>query len=236
MKRNAEKPSEVEVQIGPLGLAGDLLLPAGETREFILFAHGSGSSRHSPRNRYAAERLRQAGFGTLLMDLLTPEEEEEKTLTRHLRFDIGLLAGRLIEATDWIQYYSNTTANSNRDLRIGYFGSSTGAAAALAAASKRFSLVQAVVSRGGRPDLAGRVLREVKAPVLLIVGGEDKQVIALNRQAFEKLGTRQKELVIVPGAGHLFEESGTLEAVTDLACGWFEIYLGLENHKNIQAA
>jgi dienelactone hydrolase len=188
-------------------------------RGTILFAHGSGSSRHSPRNRYVAGVLQNAGFGTLLMDLLTTEGEALDDQTAALRFDINLLARRLLGATWWLQDQS-ATAN----LPIGYFGTSTGAAAALVASAAAADLVSAVVSRGGRPDLAGDVLHKVIAPMLLIVGGNDMQVIELNRRAFDLI-PGQKKMEIVPGATHLFEEPGALESVANLSANWFHIYL-----------
>jgi len=186
----------------------------------VLFAHGSGSGRHSPRNRYVAQELRQAGLATLLIDLLTPEEEEIDLRTRHLRFDIGLLAVRLTGATDWLKREPDT-----RNLRVGYFGASTGAGAALVAAAERPEEVGAIVSRGGRPDLAGDALPRVRAPTLLIVGGNDASVIEMNREATERLRV-EKELKIVSGATHLFEEPGALEKVARLASDWFVWYLG----------
>ena len=210
--------TEQAIMIPPTGLAGDLVMPARATG-VILFAHGSGSSRHSSRNRYVASVLQHGGFGTLLLDLLTPAEEDVDVRTRHLRFDIPLLAGRLIEAVDWLQHQPAT-----RDQRIGTFGASTGAAAALIAAAKRAALVGAVVSRGGRPDLAGSALREVQAPTLLIVGGEDLEVIELNREAYDELRC-EKQIAIVPGASHLFEERGALEQVSKLAVDWFGRHL-----------
>jgi putative phosphoribosyl transferase len=216
-RRGDERP--VEVAAGPVRLEGNLVVPDG-ARGIVLFAHGSGSGRHSPRNRYVAGVLRDAGLATLLIDLLTAEEEAIDERTRHLRFDIGLLAGRLIGATDWLARQPET-----RDLAIGYFGASTGAGAALVAAAERPRVVRAVVSRGGRPDLAGAALERVRAPTLLIVGGDDTQVIALNRQALAQLGAAEKELVIVPGATHLFEEPGTLEEVARLAAAWFANHL-----------
>ena len=212
----------------PAGAQGNLAIPAG-ARGTILFAHGSGSSRHSPRNRYVARVLQNAGFGTLLMDLLTTEEETLDDQTAALRFDINLLARRLIGATWWLQDQS-ATAN----LPIGYFGASTGAAAALVAAAAATNLVSAVVSRGGRPDLAGDALHKVIAPTLLIVGGNDMQVIELNRRAFDLIPA-QKKLEIVPGATHLFEEPGALESVANLAANWFEIYLS-DTGKRTEAA
>src|SRR5215208_8401746 len=207
------KELEVTVSAGPVTLEGNLgILNA---RGIVLFAHGSGSGRHSPRNRYVAEVLRKAGLATLLIDLLTPEEEEVDLRTRHLRFDIGLLADRLADATDWLAQEPDM-----QDLRVGYFGASTGAAAALVAAAKRLEAVSAVVSRGGRPDLAGKELSRVVAPTLLIVGGEDEPVIGMNREAFAQIRA-EKKLEVVPGATHLFEEPGTLEEVARIAAGWF---------------
>jgi dienelactone hydrolase len=188
-------------------------------RGAVLFAHGSGSGRHSPRNRYVAEALRRAGLNTLLLDLLTADEEVIDESTRHLRFDIDLLAERLVGATDWLGKYPQT-----REQAVGYFGASTGAGAALKAAAER-PAVGAVVSRGGRPDLAGDALARVQAPTLLIVGGDDVPVIGLNRLAFEQLAAPEKQLVIVPGATHLFEEPGTLEEVARLAAEWFVRFL-----------
>ncbi len=208
----------VQVPIGAVKLEGDLHLPDGAAG-IVVFAHGSGSSRHSPRNRYVAQVLNRAGLATLLFDLLTGEEEIEDSLTAHLRFDIPLLAGRLAAATDWLSGHAAT-----RHLRIGYFGASTGAAAALVAAAERPEVIGAVVSRGGRPDLAGDALKDVRAPTLLIVGGLDERVEWLNRLAQAQLRTTS-DLVIVPGATHLFEEPGTLEQVASLACQWFQRYL-----------
>ena len=219
-RRGDERP--VEVAAGPVRLEGNLVVPDG-ARGIVLFAHGSGSGRHSPRNRYVAGVLQDAGLATLLIDLLTAEEEAIDERTRHLRFDIGLLAGRLIGATDWLAQRPET-----RELAIGYFGASTGAAAALVAAAERPRVVRAVVSRGGRPDLAGAALARVRAPTLLIVGGDDTQVIELNRQALAQLGAAEKELVIVPGATHLFEEPGTLEEVARLAAAWFARHLAAD--------
>ena len=200
---------------GSLGFPGRPEDAAG----VVLFAHGSGSGRHSPRNRYVARMLREAGLATLLIDLLTPEEEELDLRDRRLRFDIGLLAKRLLSATDWLSRNAET-----RGLRVGYFGASTGAAAALVAAAERPEEVKAVVSRGGRPDLAGEALPLVEAPTLLIVGGDDVPVVGMNREALEKLRARKK-LEIVPGATHLFEEPGALEEVARLAAGWFARHL-----------
>jgi putative phosphoribosyl transferase len=208
----------VHVAAGPVTLEGTLDIPAG-AQGIVLFAHGSGSSRHSPRNRYVARALRAGGLATLLIDLLTAEEEEVDMVTARLRFDIGLLAERLVGATDWLGQYPGT-----QTLKIGYFGASTGAAAALVAATERPNVVGAVVSRGGRPDLAGAVLPRVHAPTLLIVGGHDEVVIELNRAALAQLRV-EKRLEIVPGATHLFEEPGALEQVAHLAREWFERYL-----------
>jgi putative phosphoribosyl transferase len=183
----------------------------------IAFAHGSGSSRRSPRNHYVAQVLQQGGLGTLLFDLLTADEERIDVRTAHLRFDIALLAQRLSDATAWLKQNPST-----RDLRVGYFGASTGAAAALVAAAQRPEEIYAVVSRGGRPDLAGSSLPLVKACTLLMVGGEDTPVIRMNQDAFEQLNIEEKRLVIVPGATHLFEEPGTLEQVASLARDWFQ--------------
>ena len=184
----------------------------------VLFAHGSGSGRHSPRNRRVAERLREEGLRTLLFDLLTPLEEEAEAAGAMRRFDIGLLAGRLVAVTDWLADREPATP------MIGYFGASTGAAAALVAAAARPELVRAVVSRGGRPDLAADALPTVRAPTLLVVGGLDPVVIELNREAAARM-TAVTRTVVVPGATHLFEEPGTLERVADLAAEWFARHL-----------
>jgi pimeloyl-ACP methyl ester carboxylesterase len=209
------------VQVGDAALDGDLVVPDGAAG-IVLFAHGSGSSRHSRRNRMVAEKLNGQGFGTLLVDLLTAEEEEVDRVTAEPRFDIDLLAGRLIGATDWLREEPTTSS-----LGIGLFGASTGAAAALVAAAERPGEVGAVVSRGGRPDLAGDALPRVRAPTLLIVGGRDPVVLELNRQAQEHLRT-ENQLVVVPGATHLFEEPGALEVVSSLAAEWFSRYLRSE--------
>lgn len=208
----------VNVKAGEVTLEGNLVVPEGATG-LVLFAHGSGSSRHSPRNRYVAEVLQRSGLGTLLIDLLTREEEAVDMVTAELRFDIPLLARRLVGATDWLQDSPET-----RDLAVGYFGASTGGGAALVAAAERPEGVKAVVSRGGRPDLAGEALARVQAPTLLIVGGDDAPVIELNRLAMERLRAETR-LEIIPGATHLFEEPGTLEAVARLAAEWFRRYL-----------
>jgi putative phosphoribosyl transferase len=219
MTQDGEYP--VRIAAGDAVLDGDLCLPEAAS-QMVAFAHGSGSSRKSPRNRYVAGVLRDAGLGTLLFDLLTAEEEAEDRITGRLRFDIGLLARRLIAATDWLGENDTT-----RKLSIGYFGASTGAAAALIAAAEKPEVITAVVSRGGRPDLAGRALWRVQAPTLLIVGGNDFQVIRINQQALTELKA-EKELVIIPGASHLFEEPGALEEVARLAASWFTSHL---NHK-----
>jgi dienelactone hydrolase len=181
----------------------------------VAFAHGSGSSRHSPRNREVAAVLQEAGLATLLADLLTPEEEQADMRTGHLRFDIGLLAGRLVAIADWLSEERRTSP-----LPLGFFGASTGGAAALVAAARQPEAVSAVVSRGGRPDLAGVDLGAVRAPTLLIVGGRDDIVLGLNQQALGEL-RGEKRLEVVPGATHLFEEPGALQAVAALARGWF---------------
>ncbi len=209
---------EVTVPVGAVALAGTLTLP-DRARGIVLFAHGSGSSRFSPRNRFVAGELHAARLGTLLIDLLTPEEEAIDRRTRALRFDIGLLAERVAAATGWLGEQRET-----RGLRIGYFGASTGAAAALVAAAQLPSAVGAVVSRGGRPDLARDALRRVIAPTLLIVGGQDTAVIPLNEAALASL-PGVKRLETVPGATHLFEEPGALETVACLARDWFVRYL-----------
>jgi len=208
----------VEVSAGAVTLEGDLRLPEGACG-IVLFAHGSGSSRHSPRNRFVAAMLNEGGLATLLVDLLTPKEEAVDRQTAELRFDIPFLAERLAHAADWLTQHPETSR-----LRIGYFGSSTGAAAALVAAALNPHIVGAVVSRGGRPDLAGPALPRVQAPTLLIVGGNDTVVLGLNRQALEQLRC-EKRLVVVPGATHLFEEPGTLEEVARLAREWFKRHL-----------
>jgi predicted alpha/beta-hydrolase family hydrolase len=209
---------KVHIPSGEVTLEGELQIP-GAAKGIVLFAHGSGSSRHSPRNQYVARVIREAGIGTLLFDLLTSEEEAIDLRTRHLRFDIGLLARRLADASNWIAERSDT-----KHLRAGYFGSSTGGGAALVAASEIGDEIGAVVSRGGRPDMAGEALTRVVAPTLLIVGGLDRVVIQLNEEAYHKLRCK-KELMIVPGATHLFEEPGKLEEVARLAAEWFRHHL-----------
>jgi dienelactone hydrolase len=207
----------VHVRIDSIALDGNLLVPSGATG-IVLFAHGSGSSRFSSRNRYVASTLREGNLGTLLIDLLTPQEEARDNITGEHRFDIGMLADRLIGTVEWLRAQPEL-----REKKIGLFGASTGGGAALAAAAARPKLIQAVVSRGGRPDLAGAALPNVEAPTLLIVGGNDVPVIAMNRQAYDQLRC-ERRLEIVPGATHLFEEPGTLESVADLAREWFTRY------------
>jgi len=211
--------SEVEIRAGRAVLSGSLNIPK-DAGALALFAHGSGSSRHSPRNQFVARTLNEAGLATLLFDLLTQEEDAIDMQTRELRFNIHLLAERLVHATKWAKQYEDT-----RDLRIGYFGSSTGGAAALVAAVDVPQDVGAVVSRGGRPDLAGEALPKVQAPTLLIVGGNDDIVIELNEQARDRMRCEVK-LEIIPGATHLFEEPGTLEKVATLASDWFAKHIG----------
>jgi putative phosphoribosyl transferase len=217
MERKVEE-RPVRVAVGSVTLEGDLSLLDG-ANGLVLFAHGSGSSRFSPRNRHVARLLNAAGLATLLVDLLTPSEEEVDQRTAHLRFDIDLLAARLAGATNWVALLPDT-----RRLHIGYFGASTGAAAALVAAAEVGHLVHAVVSRGGRPDLAGPALTHVLAPTLLIVGGNDVPVIELNQRALAHLRC-EKKLVIIPGATHLFEEPGALDEVAKLARDWFARHL-----------
>ena len=204
----------VQILLGQADLVGDLVVPEKATG-LVLFAHGSGSSRLSPRNRHVADILNGAGLATLLVDLLTTQEEHIDLQTREFRFNIGLLAERLIGLTEWQSAHPDLSA-----LSLGYFGASTGSAAALIAAAARPQRVRAVVSRGGRPDLAASSLPRVQSPTLLIVGGDDAQVIELNQQAFEALQC-DKKLDIVPGATHLFEEPGALEAVARLAADWY---------------
>jgi putative phosphoribosyl transferase len=208
----------VMVDADSVTLEGNLTVPSGAPG-VVLFAHGSGSSRHSSRNRYVASVLQEAGLGTLLIDLLTAHEERTDMVTGRLRFDIGLLARRLAGATAWLKAQPATSA-----LPVGLFGASTGGGAALVAAAYRPADIRAVVSRGGRPDLAGEALPEVQAPTLLIVGGDDVPVIPLNRQALAQLRC-EKALEIVPGATHLFEEPGTLEQVSELAAAWFSEHM-----------
>jgi len=213
--------SEVQFHAGRAVLPGNLNIPEN-ANALVLFAHGSGSSRHSPRNQFVARTLNDVGLATLLFDLLTQEEEAIDTQTRELRFNIHLLAERLVHATKWAKQQEET-----RDLRIGYFGSSTGGASALVAAVGLPQDIGAVVSRGGRPDLAGEALPKVKASTLLIVGGNDDIVIELNEQARDKMRCEIK-LEIIPGATHLFEEPGALEKVAKLASDWFIAHLAVK--------
>jgi putative phosphoribosyl transferase len=210
--------TEIQIPAGRAVLSGDLTIPEN-AMSLVLFAHGSGSSRHSPRNQFVARTLNRARLGTLLFDLLTPKEEALDVHTREHRFNIGLLAERLVHAINWARQQDQT-----RDLNIGYFGSSTGAAAALVAAAQLPQEIGAVVSRGGRPDLAGDALPKVHAPTLLIVGGNDNTVIELNEIARDQMRCEVK-LAIIPGATHLFEEPGALEQVAKFASDWFGLHL-----------
>jgi putative phosphoribosyl transferase len=210
--------NDLTITAAGVELQADVRVPPS-ARGAVLFAHGSGSGRHSPRNRYVAEQLNRAGLATVLADLLTEPEEQVDAVTRQHRFDIGLLAARLVGLADWATRYEPTAG-----LSLGLFGASTGAAAALVAAAARPQVVHALVSRGGRPDLAGPALPLVRAPTLLIVGGEDVAVIELNRRALAQLRT-EADLAIVPGATHLFEEPGALDEVARLARQWFERHL-----------
>lgn len=219
MQRNV-----ISIPLGEVELEGELNLPP-DAASLVLFAHGSGSSRHSSRNKFVARTLHNEGrMGTLLFDLLTAEEERAETQTRHLRFNISLLAERLVAVTRWVLDHVTT-----RDMNVGYFGSSTGAAAALVAAAELPGVAGAVVSRGGRPDLAGDALGHVKAPTLLIVGSQDKPVIPLNEEAYYLLHC-ERALRIVPGASHLFEEEGALEKVAAMAAEWFSGHLQPMTH------
>jgi pimeloyl-ACP methyl ester carboxylesterase len=209
---------DMKIPVGEIVVEGTLTLPPG-AKSVVLFAHGSGSSRFSTRNQYVAKEFNKATIGTLLFDLLTQEEEETDIVTAEYRFNIPLLADRLIGATEWLKNDPKT-----KRLAFGYFGASTGAAAALIAAAKFPSEISAVVSRGGRPDLAGKYLPNVVAPTLLLVGGLDSEVIDLNRQAMNQM-TAEKKMVIIPGATHLFEEQGTLEEVAKVSIDWFLKYL-----------
>src|SRR5947209_19923362 len=214
--------SEVRIPANRAMLDGNLTT-VDQTKAFVLFAHGSGSSRHSPRNQFVARTLNHAGLATLLFDLLTPEEESVDLYTREHRFDIGLLAERLVYATKWAKQEKQT-----QDFDIGYFGSSTGGGAALVAAAELPEKVGAVVSRGGRPDLAGDALPKVRAPTLLIIGGNDDIVIELNEMARDQMRCEVK-LEILPGATHLFEEPGALEKVASLASDWFVKHIGAKS-------
>jgi putative phosphoribosyl transferase len=213
-------------------IEGNVTVPSHlntDAKGIVILAHGSGSSRHSPRNRYVAQVLNNAGFATLLIDLLTQEEEKTDNITREYRFNIKLLTKRLLAATDW-----TSQGDRFRNLKIGYFGASTGAAAALVAGAERSRLIYAIVSRGGRPDLAGSdVLIRIEAPTLLIVGEKDKQVIELNEKALGQLIkiVKKKKIIIIPRATHLFEEPGTLEEVARVAGGWFQCFFLEEREK-----
>jgi dienelactone hydrolase len=222
LKEDKDNLGEIErsvrIPIGEATLEGDLAVPEGASG-IVIFAHGGGSSRQSPRNRGVARVIREAGVGALLFDLLTREEEAVDLYTRHLRFDIEMLTERLIRVTDWL-----AEQREARNWRVGYFGASTGAAATLIAAARLGEKIGAVVSRGGRPDLAGHALPLVKSPTLLIVGGHDQPVIELNRRAYELMRCK-KEMRIIPGATHLFEEPGALEQVAELAAAWFRDHL-----------
>jgi putative phosphoribosyl transferase len=209
---------EIEIKIDAGTLKGILTIPKGATA-LVIFAHGSGSGRLSPRNQWVAKALNDEGLATLLFDLLTPAEEASDAQTGALRFDIPFLAKRLLTVTTWTESNPDT-----KELTIGYFGASTGAAAALIAAAMKPHLVDAIVSRGGRPDLAISYLAKVEAPTLLIVGGEDGPVIGMNQTAFDNLGC-EKKLEIIPGATHLFEEHGALEQVANMAKKWFIAHL-----------
>jgi putative phosphoribosyl transferase len=218
MKKAAKDEYVVTIPSGRVAINGNLTIPQ-KARGIVLFAHGSGSSRFSPRNTKVAREINASGIATLLIDLLTEDEEAEDMYTGEYRFNIDLLARRLVDATAW------TKKNQvMRDLVVGYFGASTGAAAALIAAAQLPQHVKAIVSRGGRPDLAGTALPNVKAPTLLIVGGDDLEVLELNKEALARLSS-EKKLTVVPGATHLFEEPGKLEQVAKLAIEWFSKYL-----------
>jgi len=218
MKSTAKEEKAVKIPSGEVAVIGNLTSPS-KARSIVVFAHGSGSSRFSPRNTRVAREINASGMSTLLIDLLTEEEEATDMYSGEYRFNIDLLAKRLADATEWVVKNPAT-----KNFAVGYFGASTGAAAALIAAAKLPEYVKAVVSRGGRPDLAGNYLPHVKAPTLLIVGGDDVEVIELNREAREQM-TAQTKIVIVPGATHLFEEPGKLEQVAKLAIDWFVQYL-----------
>jgi dienelactone hydrolase len=217
---------EASIPLNGVTLGASVVVPR-KASGLVIFAHGSGSGRHSPRNQYVARVLREAGLGTLLFDLLTAEEERAESYTGHVRFDIPFLAERLVGATRWALELAGRATKEEaepRELSIGYFGSSTGAAAALVAAAELRQVVGAIVSRGGRPDLAGDALEQLKAPTLLIVGGEDRDVITMNQDAYSRLHC-EKAMRIVPGASHLFEEPGKLEDVAVIAAEWFVQYL-----------
>ena len=213
---------DIAIPVDAGRIAGTLVVP-NEAEALVLFPHGGGSSRLSPRNQYVAEIFRRGGFGTLLLDLLTPDEEEIDNATARLRFDIALLAGRVVAATDWL-----LDERLLPSALVGYFGASTGAAAALVAAAKRPATVGAIVARGGRPDLAEGILTDVTAPTLFVVGEHDDDLRASNDAALRSLGSRHKDLRIIPGASHLFEEPGALDDVADLAREWFENFLVIQ--------
>jgi len=227
-KKWDDRQREVVINLERVRLEGTLVVPAGASG-IVLFVHGSGSSRHSPRNRYVAQILQSQGIATLLFDLLTRQEELVDQRGRELRFDIPFLARRLVGATRWV-----ATDVRVRHLKFGYFGASTGAAAALVAGAELSPAISAIVSRGGRPDLAGHALAAVRAATLLIVGGNDIPVITMNREALAQLQCTEKKLVIIPGATHLFEEPGTLEAVARVAADWFSRHF--ETTSNLQEA
>ena len=216
---STESPRAIRIPAGSVALDGEIHVPIA-AEGIVLFAHGSGSSRHSPRNRFVAEQLRKAGLGTVLFDLLTADEERDDNARGHLRFNIGLLTQRLVCAAHWI-----AEEDEARQLRLGFFGSSTGGGAALVAAADLGKTIGAVVSRGGRPDLAGGALRRVKCPTLLIVGEQDEEVLEFNEEAYELLSC-EKELRVVRGATHLFEETGALDEVARSAGVWFLEHLG----------
>jgi putative phosphoribosyl transferase len=222
--------SDALIDLREVALKGVLAVPE-DAQGLVLFAHGSGSSRLSPRNRYVAQVLQSKGIGTLLFDLLTTREESVDQYTGELRFDIELLAERLIGATRWVM-----GRPALKELKLAYFGASTGAAAALVAAAELPDVVSAVVSRGGRPDLARQALASVRAPTLLIVGGDDDVVIEMNREAMAKMPHAEKRLVIIPGATHLFEEPGKLEEVAKAAAEWFGRYLRAVKQSNSEAS
>jgi putative phosphoribosyl transferase len=219
MRKATVEEKEVTIPVGKAVVYGNLTVPQG-AKGIVLFAHGSGSSRFSRRNTQVAREINAAGIATFLIDLLTKEEEAVDEFTGEFRFNIDLLAQRLVQATEWMKKNPYT-----KSLAIGYFGASTGAAAALIATAKLPEQVKAVVSRGGRPDLAGEHLPNVKAPTLFIVGGDDTEVLKLNKQASQQM-TAERKTVVVPGATHLFEEPGKLDEVARLAINWFSKHLG----------
>jgi len=222
------KRREVVIDADGVTLEGSMALPR-DAQGLVLFAHGSGSSRHSPRNRHVAQMLQSQRIGTLLFDLLTHWEESADQYSGEFRFDIALLAKRLVGATRWVKSSTDTS-----DLSVGYFGASTGAGAALVAAAELPGIVSAIVSRGGRPDLAGSALALVRAPTLLIVGGDDGPVIRMNREALARLNCSDKKLVIIPGATHLFEEPGKLEEVARVASEWFTLHFDSAKRAQVQ--